>query len=342
MSQYCALPQLKLLVQASPTIGSRQVPGVLVPPSETTTFPKHWPVRHACVLLQATPASTAEDWRHVRNTSSQLNGDAQSEKPWHAAPAAPFVAHWRFVLQYSVGAQSVLEPLQASPTAPSGPHTRADVQRSPTTHSDDEAQAALAALRARHCEPEQYASGTQRKLAQGEPMPGSVAQTRIGELQNAPAPHSPSYEHVEPIGVAFRHTPLAQTKGVVQVPSGRHDSPRLPPAMQRRMQVPPLQPSVASVQSASEKQAAFGAAAGAVTREQSVGGPLEPVQERPENAARQACALAGLKVEYPAATARSEAPARPLKAPPVTAKYERNSVAQSARPAAGSCAQRSA
>lgn len=342
MSQYCALPQLKLLVQASPTIGSRHVPGMLMPPSETTTFPKHWPVRHDWVLVQATPASTPEDWRHVRSTSSQLSGDAQSEKPRHAAPAAPGVAHWRLVLQYRVGAQSALEPLQASPTAPNGPHTRPAVQRSPTTHSDDEPQAALTALRARHCEPEQYASATHRKLAQGEPMPGSVAQTRIGELQNAPAPHSPSNEHVEPNGVAFRHTPPAQTKGVVQVLSGRHDSPRLPPAVHRRMQAPPLQRSVVSVQSASEKQAAFGAAAGVVTREQSAGGPLAPVQGSAANPLRHACARAGLKVEYPAATARSEAPARPLKAPPVTAKYERNSVLQSAVPVAGSWAQRSA
>jgi hypothetical protein len=289
--------QLKLLKQASPTTASRHVPGVLVPPSATTTFPKHWLERHDCVLVHGSPASTVEDSRHVRSTSSQLNGDAQSEKPWHAAPAVPFTAHWRLALQNSVGAQSELEPLQVSPTAPSGPHTRPDVQRSPTPHSVDEMQAAFTALRARHCEPEQYASGTQRKLGHGEPMPGSGAQTRI-ELQNAAAPHSPSNEHVEPTGVALRHTaPSPQTKGVLQEPSGRHDSPRLPPTVQRRMQLPPLQLSVASVQSACEKQAAFGAAAGVVTREQSVGSAVGPVQGRPGNAARHACARAGLKVE---------------------------------------------
>jgi hypothetical protein len=150
MSQYFAWPQLKLLLQRSPTTGSRQMPAVFVPPSKTMTFPAHWPSVHERVLLHGCPPSTLEYARHVRDTSSQPSVDSQSLKSRQGAPAGPLAAHCRLALQKSMGAQSPDDPLQVSPTRPWGPQTRDVVQRSPSAHSNEEKHAALAAFFARH------------------------------------------------------------------------------------------------------------------------------------------------------------------------------------------------
>jgi hypothetical protein len=153
----------------------------------------------------------------------------------------------------------------------------------------------------------QYAPGAQRKSGQLAPTIGYSTQTELRHSMRGP--HDEEPEHVEPGAGSLTQVLLMHTKGVVQVPSARHDSPRLPPAVHRLAQAAPLQRSIVSVQSAALKQVAFAIAAGAVMPLQSVElpGVLLPEQDAPLMDARHAWPWAALKVAAPASTERSVA-----------------------------------
>ncbi len=147
-------------------MGAPQVPAVFMPPSFTTTFPRHSSnPEQKRVLEHGCPVVTVALRAQVRETSSHcpLTHSLESRQ---GAPRAARGAQWLVASQARPVAQSEVAK-QAPPAFSFGPHT-CPLQRKVSRHSAVVPQVAPAAFRVRQmrCE-SQYESAAQEKLRQG-------------------------------------------------------------------------------------------------------------------------------------------------------------------------------